>query len=222
MDRGKLIVIEGSDCTGKDTLINSLNLPSDKFIISREPGGTKIGQNIRDVLLDVDNDEIDDLTSFLLFNADRRNHIVNKIAPAILSGKNVVLNRYYHSSIVYQAILGNNGNGLPSALTSDIIKSVVKTKDYTAIPDLIIILYSSEYPLIQDRLESKNKDRIEMNNAEYFNRVNEEYSHIYKSYYISSIEKSHSHRYMIFDVSKYKNNIEKLANEVQLTINLII
>lgn len=213
MSRGKLIVIEGADCTGKDTIIDSLNLPEDIFTISREPGGTEIGNDIRDVILNISHLNIDDFTTFLLFSANRRDHIVNKIVPEILSGKNVVLNRYYHSSVIYQGILGDG-----TISTKDIVKTtkmIMAGYEDMVKPDLVVSLYSSDLSIIEDRLNRKIKDRLELNDMEYFKMVNNEYWNIHNNKYIKDIERGKPNIYLMIDISAFHNNIESMTDTIK-------
>jgi dTMP kinase len=108
MKKGKLIVLEGVDGSGKTTqrklLEEFLSLPENvkkygKSIFLREPGSTEAGQDIRKVILDY---KLDAKTEALLFYSSRNELILNQIVPALNSGKNVILDRFEMSTFAYQ------------------------------------------------------------------------------------------------------------------------
>ena len=113
MTRGKLVTIEGPDGSGKTTLIDCLapalaqELGVD-VITSREPGGVAIAESIRQVILDPVNTAMDAKTELLLYMAARRQHLVEKVLPALKAGKWVLLDRFIDSSVAYQG----GGRGL--------------------------------------------------------------------------------------------------------------
>lgn len=107
--KGKFIVFEGVDGTGKSTLSkyaaeylnSSMGL---KTILTREIGGTPLGEQIREILLSESSADFDDkTTSLMLISAARADHIHRVIAPALENGINVVCDRYYFSTCVYQS-----------------------------------------------------------------------------------------------------------------------
>ncbi len=103
---GYLISIEGPDGSGKSTVISAI----ERFfagrgvtvLMSREPGGVGISEQIRSLLLSFDYSEMDARTEALLFAAARRQHYVEKLVPALEQGRVVVLDRFIDSSIAYQ------------------------------------------------------------------------------------------------------------------------
>jgi len=104
--RGKFIVFEGADGSGKTEAIRYVKARMDKrqipYCLTREPGGTKIGEKVREILLTPDMGEMTPKTELLLFSAARANHCELIIAPAILSGKMVICDRFDYSTIAYQ------------------------------------------------------------------------------------------------------------------------
>ncbi|MCH4176625.1 MAG: dTMP kinase [Streptococcaceae bacterium] len=104
---GIFISIEGPEGSGKTTLINAL-IPKLKsssradIIATREPGGIKISEQIRRIILDPENSEMDARTEALLFAASRRQHLVEKVMPALEADKLVIADRYVDSSLAYQ------------------------------------------------------------------------------------------------------------------------
>ena len=100
------ITFEGPDGSGKSTVIKAVyeRLINDGYsvILTREPGRTPIAEKIRDVILDNSNTALDARTEALLYAASRRQHLVEKIWPAIKEGKIVLCDRFLDSSLAYQ------------------------------------------------------------------------------------------------------------------------
>lgn len=107
MLKGRLISFEGPDGAGKTSVLEALlpRLVADypiEVVTTREPGGVKIAEQIRQVILDVDNTEMDDRTELLLYIAARRQHWVERVLPALEAGKVVLMDRFIDSSLAYQ------------------------------------------------------------------------------------------------------------------------
>lgn len=110
MNKGLFISIEGPDGSGKTTQINLLrdflcqhSIFDFEILFTREPGGTKIGEKIRDIILDNAHVEMDALTEAMLYAAARAQHVQEIIKPALEEGKLVICDRFVDSSIAYQA-----------------------------------------------------------------------------------------------------------------------
>lgn len=105
-EKGYLITIEGADGTGKSTVIDAIRKYFEnrgiEILTSREPGGVRISEAIRDLLLTSSYAEMDSRTEALLFAAARRQHFVEKILPALHENRVMVLDRFLDSSIAYQ------------------------------------------------------------------------------------------------------------------------
>ncbi|KJU74750.1 thymidylate kinase [Pediococcus damnosus LMG 28219] len=104
---GKFISFEGPDGAGKTTALNTIVADlkpqlKKQLIVTREPGGNRISEAIRDIILDRQNTEMDDRTEALLYAAARRQHIVETIEPALKANKLVLCDRYIDSSVAYQ------------------------------------------------------------------------------------------------------------------------
>ncbi|GAA3021816.1 dTMP kinase [Tetragenococcus solitarius] len=104
---GLFITIEGPDGAGKTSVLNELyprlQFASEKEVIrTREPGGGKIAEKIRELILDPAYEEMDDRTEALLYAAARRQHVIDVILPALDDGKIVLCDRFVDSSIAYQ------------------------------------------------------------------------------------------------------------------------
>lgn len=104
---GLFITIEGPDGAGKTSIIKELfpllkKVAKTEIIQTREPGGIPIAEAIRAIILDPKNDRMDDRTESLLYAAARRQHLVEKVLPALASGKIVLCDRFVDSSLAYQ------------------------------------------------------------------------------------------------------------------------
>ncbi|MGT2958643.1 dTMP kinase [Streptococcus bovimastitidis] len=113
MSKGKLITFEGPDGAGKTTVLEAIIPLLEKagyqdIMTTREPGGVAIAESIREVILDVNNTAMDAKTELLLYIAARRQHLVEKVLPALEAGKIVLVDRFIDSSVAYQG----SGRGL--------------------------------------------------------------------------------------------------------------
>ena len=103
---GLFITLEGGEGAGKTTIANAvidkLSTIGIETVYTREPGGIKIAEKIREVILDRDHTEMDCRTEALLYAAARRQHLVEKVKPAMDEGRIVLCDRFVDSSIVYQ------------------------------------------------------------------------------------------------------------------------
>ena len=103
---GKFITFEGGEGAGKSVQISRffeyLKAQNKEVVLTREPGGTDIGKQIRKLLVEGDKDKFDEITEVLLFYADRRINITQVIQPALRAGKYVISDRYNDSTIAYQ------------------------------------------------------------------------------------------------------------------------
>ncbi|MBT2637414.1 MULTISPECIES: dTMP kinase [unclassified Bacillus (in: firmicutes)] len=106
MEKGIFITIEGPDGSGKTTILQMLaqNLEKEGYAVvaTREPGGIDIAEQIREVILDPENTAMDPRTEALLYAAARRQHLAEKVKPALEEGKIVLCDRFVDSSLAYQ------------------------------------------------------------------------------------------------------------------------
>lgn len=106
MIRGKFITFEGNEGCGKTTITtkvyNQLKSEGIDVILTREPGGIEIAEQIRKIILDPSNDKMDARSEALLYAAARRQHLVEKVIPALKAGKVVLCDRFIDSSLAYQ------------------------------------------------------------------------------------------------------------------------
>ena len=134
--KGVMIVCDGSNGAGKTTLIESLRRHIEsrglQVVVTREPGGTTIGEKIREVLLSPETPEMCDLTELMLFAAARAQHLRQKIIPAIEAGKVVLCDRFDSATISFQ----HYARGVDLALVKQI--NALALGDFR--PDLYLIL----------------------------------------------------------------------------------
>ena len=112
MSKGFLVSLEGPEGAGKTSVLEALiPILEDRGIevlSTREPGGVLIGEKIREVILDPSHTQMDPKTELLLYIASRRQHLVEKVLPALEAGKLVIMDRFIGSSVAYQGF----GRGL--------------------------------------------------------------------------------------------------------------
>ncbi len=108
--RGKFIVIEGVDGAGKSTCLDYLKdkLRGKPIVWTREPGGTAIGMNIREILLRRESAKMDPLAELLLFVADRAEHVAEVVRPNLHAGRHVISDRFAASSYAYQLVANHH------------------------------------------------------------------------------------------------------------------
>ena len=129
--RGRWIAFEGGEGSGKSTKARRMAAALDA-VLTREPGGTVVGQRIRDLLLDPDVVHLDDRAEALLMAADRAQHVSEVVAPALEAGRTVVSDRSAWSSLAYQG----HGRGLGV----DAVRAVCDWATDGLWPDLAVLL----------------------------------------------------------------------------------
>lgn len=112
--RGRFIVFEGGDGSGKSTQAQLLSAELGA-VLTREPGGTAIGEKIRSIVLDPENPELHARTEALLMAAARAQHVAELIEPTLAKGTNVVSDRFIASSLAYQGVA--RGLGIEAVAT---------------------------------------------------------------------------------------------------------
>lgn len=172
------VSFEGIDFSGKTTqikkLINYFEQSNQKYCLVREPGGTQVSEQIRNILLDKKNINLLPETELLLFSAARAQLVRELIKPKLLEGYVVIADRFYHSTIAYQGY----GRGIDLKSVDTITKFAVGD----TIPDLVFIL-DIDYETSQKRANlcnERTKDRIEVSEKEFYNKVREGYIHLAK------------------------------------------
>lgn len=166
--KGLFITFEGIDGSGKSTqlelIANSLQQLNSDIVITRDPGGTKLGCKVRNILLNYEG-HIAPKCELFLYLADRAQHINEKIIPALNEGKIVLCDRYIDSTLAYQ--------GYARGLDIEEIKYLNKIVTDSTMPDLTIIFDVTLETSIK-RIGDK-KDRLESEKSEFHKKVREGY-----------------------------------------------
>lgn len=172
--RGRFVVLEGIDGCGKTTQLEALRawLPQSgllathaRVVVTREPGGTPFGEALRDLLLHPPADQVPaQRAELLLYAADRAQHVVERIAPALAAGHWVLSDRYSGSTEAYQG----HGRGLPL----EAIRQLEQFATDGLTPDLTIWL-DVPLPETLQRRRHRGKDRMEAEGEAFLQRVHE-------------------------------------------------
>jgi len=175
MKKGLLITFEGLDGSGKTTQIREfIKQLEDNHIdyqLFREPGGTKIGEKIRDILLDKNNIEMSEVAELLLYSASRNQLSIKKIRPALMNNKIVICDRFYDSTTAYQ--------GHARKLDLEFIQSLNRVAADNLIPDITFLLDISLEER-KNRLDNKKLDRLEQEAGEFHRRVRQGFLNLAK------------------------------------------
>ena len=173
---GLFITFEGQEGAGKSTqsklLLNHLNNLGHKTILVRDPGGVKISEQIRNIIMDKDNEEISAKTEALLFAAARMQMVKEVIRPHLEQNYIVIADRFADSTIAYQAF-GNEIN-------LDDIKWLCKFSSDSIIPDITFFLRIDPEQGLK-RKEGEIFDRIENHTLDFHKRVAQGYDYAAKS-----------------------------------------
>ena len=192
--KGYFITLEGPDGSGKTTVAKYLceKLTNDGYEVvhTREPGGIDIAEQIRNVILDPKNTAMDEKTEALLYAASRRQHLVEKVLPAVKEGKIVICERFVDSSLAYQ--------GFGRQLGFDDVLGINLFAIDNTFPDLTIYLDVDEKTGL-DRLKNRTfKDRLDQESIDFHHRVNEGYQEVIKRF---------KDRIKLVDASKTLNEV---------------
>jgi dTMP kinase len=179
------ITFEGIEAAGKSTLIAALNddlrASGENVLVTREPGGTPLGDHIRQIWRDPAS-AIDPLAEALLMSADRAQHVVAVIVPALRTGTTILCDRYFDATIAYQGF----GRGLDIEMLLEL--SLLATSRVT--PDLTLLVdIPSELSLARVRARG-DADRMELENLAFHERVRTGYQELVKRFH---------HRFVVLD-----------------------
>lgn len=167
---GFFITFEGIEGSGKSTqirlLAEKLSLQGIDYVVTREPGGPSISEAIRKILLDPANKEMLPETELLLYMASRSQHSGEWIIPALDSGKIVICDRYYDSTIAYQ--------GAARDLDQEFIRALIRFATYSTVPDITFLI---DLPVSTGlaRIQNRKLDRLEMEAASFHEKVRKQY-----------------------------------------------
>ena len=169
--KGLFIVMEGPDGSGKTTQINLLEQylkeAGCECLITREPGGTVIGEEVRELILNPEYKEMSPVTEMLLYAASRAQLVHEVIGPALEAGRIVISDRFVDSSIVYQGIARNLGISTVAAVNAPGI-GIYR-------PDGIFFIDLSEAEGIRRKKNQKKLDRMEQESIDFHHLVSEGY-----------------------------------------------
>ena len=168
---GAFLSMEGLDGSGKGTQLERLRDTLDRYgfevVMTREPGGTPIGEKIREILLDRANAGMADVTEALLYAASRAQHVREKIRPAVAEGKVVLCDRFLDSSVAYQ------GGG--RQLGIDEVLGINRPAVDGTMPDLTVFLDLDHRESLRRRCSASEPDRLEMEAEAFHARVEDGY-----------------------------------------------
>ena len=168
---GAFLSMEGPDGSGKSTQITKLTDALDRFgfevVHSREPGGSRIGEKIREILLDRENAEMTDVTEALLYAASRAQHVRETILPTVRAGKVLLCDRYADSSVAYQG--GGRGLG---------VEAVLRMNEHAmdgCLPLVTVYLDIDHRAAMKRRFSAAVPDRLEAEAEDFHARVEDAY-----------------------------------------------
>jgi dTMP kinase len=163
-----LIAFEGIDGSGKTTqaeiLSEKLTREGIQNELVREPGGTKLGEGIRELLLHRSDLKINPVSEFLLFSASRAQLVREKVIPLLNGGKTVILDRYFYSSVAYQGF----GRGIPISE----VESVSRFATGALLPDIVFLVeLDIETAFARRESQGRGSDRMERSEMQFFKMV---------------------------------------------------
>lgn len=206
MRRGWFITFEGPDGSGKTTVSTSVVEKLKEFgyevVYTREPGGIDIAEQIRRVILDPKNTAMDAKTEALLYAASRRQHLVEKVLPALNEGKIVICDRFVDSSLAYQ--------GVGRDLGIDEVYSINRFAIEDVMPDKTIYLNLSAAEGLSRLSNREFKDRLDQEKIDFHLKVVDGYKQVVEKY---------KDRMVIIDAS---NEVEKVIQDAfEAVINVV-
>ena len=202
---GQFITIEGIECVGKSTnarfIETMLNKKGYKTLVTREPGGSNIGEKIRNILLFEKKDTLSPMTELLLLFAAREKHINEIIKPALDKGTWVICDRFTDASFAYQGF----GRELGFEKVNQ-LKALIQ-KDFE--PDLTILL-DAPLEVITSRRKLNPNDRFESEDKKFFGRVRNGYLELANIF---------EDRFKVIDASQ---DIQDVQNQIKILINSMV
>ena len=200
------ITLEGPEGSGKttavETAVKRLTEMGYQIVRTREPGGTPISEQIRGVILDKANTAMDARTEALLYAAARRQHLVEKVWPAIQEGKIVICDRYLDSSLAYQG--GARGLGVENILNINLFATENTWPDLT-------LLFDLDPKIGLERISknaSREVNRLDLEELDFHNKVRNTFLELAKRY---------PDRFIIIDASKSQEEVAKATLDAILS-----
>lgn len=202
MFQGKFITFEGTEGVGKSTQIklleNYLKTKNISCTVTREPGGTKLGERVRELLLDNNDVGIDPMAELLLMFSARAQHLQEVIYPALKENIWVLCDRFTDASYAYQG--GGRGLSFP------VIKRIETSVQNQFTPDLTILLSGDTQEGMRRVSNRGEKDRFELEKIEFFERVRTSYL---------KLAQANTERFSIIDADQ---KIDKVALAIQAAV----
>ncbi|MBQ8658123.1 MAG: dTMP kinase [Clostridia bacterium] len=178
MQRGKFITFEGCDGCGKSTQLRLLSDYLEKsgvpHIFTREPGGGKISESIREILLNGKNSEMTDECEALLYAAARAQHLRDRVEPALSEGKLVICDRYVDSSLAYQAYARGLGVEFVSKINAFALEKYL--------PDVTVFIDLSPEDAFRRKNGADENDRLEQAGTAFHQKVYGGYKELAEKY----------------------------------------
>lgn len=206
MDKGLFITVEGTDGCGKTTQINLMKeyikQKGYNVVLTREPGGTNIGEKIRTIILDPQNVEMKASTELLLYTAARAQLVSEVIKPAVGRGEIVICDRFIDSTYVYQGF----GRGIDIEVINDVNRAALGG----IMPDITFFFDISPEIALQRRVNTSGADRIEKEKMDFHRRVYSGYKKL-ASMYPDRIKSINSNR-----------SIEEIAEDVRKCLDKLL
>ncbi|WZL81554.1 dTMP kinase [Vallitaleaceae bacterium 9-2] len=175
--KGIFITIEGMDGSGKTTQINRLKeyfeTKGKHVRITREPGGTRISEAIREIILNVNYQEMDYVTEALLYAAARAQHVAEYILPAVEQGDIVICDRFVDSSIVYQGMARELGQEMVATINQYATKGLQ--------PDITFFLDLEHRQGMERKKNQQELDRLEGEKEQFHQKVRDGYKQLAKA-----------------------------------------
>jgi dTMP kinase len=195
------ISIEGGEGAGKSTSIEYIKQKLEacgiECVVTREPGGTPMAEDIRQLLLQHRDETVDPYTELLLMFASRRQHVENVIRPALAAGKWVVCDRFTDASFAYQ--------GFGRGLDQDFISSLKNWVHGDLNPNMTL-LFDLDIEIGMERVGKRSHfDRIETEKTSFFERVRQGYL---------TQAKAEPQRYRIVDASQSITDVERQLDSI--------
>lgn len=176
--RGKFITFEGCDGCGKSTQLKMLSEylteNSVAHVFTREPGGGKISEAIREILLNGKNAEMTDECEALLYAAARMQHLADRVEPALAKGKLVVCDRYVDSSLAYQAYARGLGVDFIGRINAKALEKYP--------PDVTVFIDLTPEDAFKRKHGADENDRLEQAGMAFHKRVYDGYKTLEKAY----------------------------------------
>ena len=203
---GIFITFEGGEGSGKTTIAKLVKEELEKqgyeVLLTREPGGVDIAENIRDIILDINNTHMDSRTEALLYAASRRQHLVEKVLPALNDNKIVICDRFVDSSLVYQGIA--RGIGIDEVYNMNLF----------AINDImpsLTIFFDVDPKIGLERVHSNDREvnRLDLESLDFHNKVYNGYLTICDKY-PERIKRINASK----DIEHVFNNVLSIIKEV--------